>query len=142
DALEMNARMAVDGELKDAFVDHRKETIQHIHRVEAIFKELGMAPVLNPSQAIKGLLDDGRWSMVKMKGDIGLDMALIDVAQKAENYEISCYQTILALAKYLGLDGIVSTCETILEEEKDAKRRSRKILSRMLGQVGGERRTR
>jgi ferritin-like metal-binding protein YciE len=98
-----------------------------------VFKEMGGVPELFPSQAITGLLDDSKWMMVRLKGDPALDLALIDGAQKAENYEISCYQSALALASYLNMEKVISTCEIILEEEKDAKRKLRHIRARLLG---------
>lgn len=134
-ALEMNARAATDEELITAFRTHRTETIQHVHRVEAIFKELGTTPKLFPSQGIIGVLDDGKWMMWKLKGDRTLDPALAINAQKIENFEISCYQAALSLARALSMERVIDGCETILEEEKSSKRKLRKILSRLIGDV-------
>lgn len=132
-ALEMNARAATDEELISAFRSHRTETIQHVHRVEAIFKELGTDPKLFPSQGLIGTLDDAKWMMWKMKGDRTLDPALAMNAQKVENFEISCYQAALALARSLSMERVMDSCETILEEEKNSKRKLRQILSRLIG---------
>lgn len=133
-SLEMNARVASDEELIEVFRSHRGETVQHVHRVEAMFKELGLVPGLFPSQAIMGQLDDGKWMMSKFKGDPLLDVSLIISAQKVENFEISCYQAILTVARNLQVERIISSCEVILEEEKDAKRKLRGILSRLIGE--------
>jgi hypothetical protein len=70
---------------------------------------------------MKGLLEEGDEHAGEDYDDDGLrDAAIIGSAQRVEHYEIAAYGTILAHARLLGLDEVVTLLEPTLEEEKAA----------------------
>lgn len=116
-ALQKMADAAKAPELKKAFLDHRQETIGHVHRIETAFAEIRQTPKAFPCRALDGLLDDGKWMMYQLKNDPALDAALITAAQKVEMFEVASYRSAVRLAQQLGHEKLAELCQGILDEE-------------------------
>ena len=68
-----------------------------------------------------GIIDEGNEHLQEEFDDESLkDAAVIGGAQKAEHYEMAAYGTVLAYARLLGLNQIISLLEPNLEDEKAA----------------------
>jgi len=119
-ALDSMAQRAHDPGLKELFANHRKETLEHTHRLEAAFAELQEVPKAFPCRGMDGLLEDGRTLMHLLKDDPSLDQALIAAAQKVEALEATSYRSIIRLCVQLGQERIAQLCDANLEDELGA----------------------
>jgi ferritin-like metal-binding protein YciE len=118
DALPKMADAASAPDLKRAFSEHRRETQEHVRRLERIFDQLGERPKGHTCEGMKGLIREGE-EMMAMKGDPAvLDAGLIAAAQRVEHYEIAGYGTVRTYAELLGHDEHMTLLERTLDEEE------------------------
>jgi ferritin-like metal-binding protein YciE len=126
-ALPKMADAANSTQLKQAFRQHLTETQGHVSRLETIFRQLGIEPKRETSQAMKGLISEGE-EIVDAKGDPAIkDAALIAAAQRVEHYEISGYGTARSFALRLGRTEAANLLQQTLEEEKAADQKLNQI---------------
>jgi ferritin-like metal-binding protein YciE len=98
---------------------HLKETLRHIERLDQIFEKLGRNPRGKRCAGMEGILQESHEAMAeKMEMPELMDAALIGACQKVEHYEISAYETVIALAEWLGESAALRLLHKTLEEEK------------------------
>jgi ferritin-like metal-binding protein YciE len=120
DALPKMAEAANSSQLRQAFLDHLRETQGHVSRLEQVFRAVNVEPERETCDAMKGLIAEGD-TMIKAKGDPTIkDAALIAAAQRVEHYEISGYGTARSFAQRLGLTQAADLLQQTLNEEKAA----------------------
>lgn len=118
-ALPKMAKKASAPELRQAFEQHREETLGQVERLEQIFELLGKRARGEPCEAIEGLVEEGKEIMEEVQDPEVLDAGLIAAAQAVEHYEIARYGTLAAWAKQLGQKEIADLlAETLAEEKK------------------------
>ena len=109
--------------LKQGFSTHLQETRTQIGRLEQVFKTLDEPVKGVDCEAIDGIIKEAKTII----GDVGdanvLDAALIGSAQAVEHYEISRYGMLIALARQLGHEQVISHLQATLDEEKAADRK-------------------
>lgn len=110
---------ATSKDLKKAIASHLLETEQHIKRLEAAFKSIGVKAAAEKCDAMAGLLDEGKGIMEETEIGAVRDAGIIAAAQKVEHYEIATYGTLAAFAKVLGhKEALKMLLETLKEEKK------------------------
>lgn len=113
---------ANDPDLKAGLESHRRETENHVTRLEKVFAMHGAEARTVDCPAIDGILKEAN----EVTGDVAdktvLDAAIIASAQAVEHYEITRYGTLIAWAEELGRSDCASVLEETLEEEKAADR--------------------
>jgi ferritin-like metal-binding protein YciE len=115
------SKAAMNEDLKVAFQEHLGETEEHVERVEKALKVLGAPVRAKTCPGMRGIIDEGSEHLQQDYADDAVkDAIIIGSAQKAEHYEIAAYGTVLAHAKQLGQDQIISLLKPVLEEEKAA----------------------
>jgi ferritin-like metal-binding protein YciE len=120
-ALPKMMKKATHEELRSAIESHLAETEEHVNRLEQAFEALGENAKAKPCAGMRGLIEEGEEHVGEDYDDDGLrDAVIIGSAQRVEHYEIAAYGTLLAHAKLLGLDEVISILEPTLEEEKAA----------------------
>lgn len=119
DVLENMVERSSTRELKSAFHTHRKETDDHLARLEKIFYLAGMGAQPIFCVGMQGLFDEG-WQAIDEteEGSAHRDAALIVAAQKVEHYEIAAYGSLSTLAKTLGFQEAADLLQQTLAEEK------------------------
>jgi len=123
EALPKMAEAATASDLKKGFLDHLRQTQEHVRRLERIFKDLGEDADKQTCEGMKGLIKEGS-EMIKMKGeDAARDAGLIAAAQRVEHYEIAAYGTVRTYAELLGNDQHVSLLDKTLTEEEETDER-------------------
>ena len=109
---------ATNGQLREGFETHLRETEGQIARLEQVFEMHGEKPRAVTCPAIDGIIKEAN----EIAGDIAdkkvLDAALIASAQAVEHYEITRYGTLIAWAKQLGRPDCASVLQQNLDEEK------------------------
>jgi len=109
---------ATSPELKQGFETHVRQTENHAHRLEQVFRMHGTEPQEATCPAIDGIIKAGN----SMAGDIAdrhvLDAALASAAQMVEHYEIAQYGTLIAWAREMGREDCAKVLAETLGEEK------------------------
>jgi ferritin-like metal-binding protein YciE len=120
EALPKMAESAAKPALRQAFINHLRETREHVARLERIFKTLGGKPTGQTCQGMKGLIQEGE-EMIQARSDAEVkDAGLIASAQRIEHYEIAGYGTVRTYAELLGDQEAAKLLERTLQEEEEA----------------------
>jgi ferritin-like metal-binding protein YciE len=109
---------ATDPQLKQGFQTHLRETETHVKRLEQVFQKLDVKAKGVDCPAIDGILKESREVAGEVDDKKVLDAALIAAAQAVEHYEMTRYGTLIAWAKQLGRQDVISLLQQTLEEEK------------------------
>ena len=107
-------------ELKTALESHRKETEQHVQRLEDVFAELDMKPAAVKCEAIEGILKEGDEVLSQFGSGPAGDAGIIFAAQAVEHYEINRYGTMHEWATELKLNSVAKLLKKTLDEEHKA----------------------
>jgi ferritin-like metal-binding protein YciE len=119
-ALPELADAAFSIELKRAFKVHLVETIQQRQRLEGIFRLLDEDLTTESSEAMAGLIAEGK-EVIRLDGDPDVkDAALIAAAQRVEHYEIAGYGCARTFARQLRHRGVAALLQETLDEESNA----------------------
>jgi ferritin-like metal-binding protein YciE len=119
EALPKMAKAASSPQLKKAFETHRRQTEQHIARLEEVFQTLDARPGGKHCKGMEGLVEEGE-EMIKEKADADVkDAALISAAQRVEHYEIAGYGTVRTYAQTLGENNHAQILQKTLDEEAE-----------------------
>ena len=114
---------ATNRELTTGLRDHLRETENQVARLEQVFEKLGHKPKGVDCPAIDGLIKEADEVAGEVDDKKVLDAAIIGSAQAVEHYEMSRYGTLIAWAKELGHDNVVSLLNANLKEEKAADKK-------------------
>ena len=126
-ALPKMGKAATDSALKQAFADHLVETREHVARLAAALKILGLPAKGKPCHAMQGLIEEGGEAIEITGPDAVRDAALIGAAQRVEHYEIAGYGTARAFAQALGETEVAQLLDETIQEEGQAN----KLLTRV-----------
>lgn len=110
-------------ELGASLRNHLRETENQVKRLEQVFEKLGKDPKGVDCPAMDGLIKEADEVAGEVEDKKVLDAAIIGSAQAVEHYEISRYGTLIAWARELGHDNVVSLLNANLKEEKAADRK-------------------
>ena len=118
-ALPKMAEAATETKLAEGFRQHLEETKGHIERLDQVIRALDDVEMENVTcVAMEGLIKEGEEIIQEVEEGPVRDAGLIVAAQKVEHYEISSYGSLMALAKNLGYDNVVSILKNTTDEEK------------------------
>lgn len=121
DKLPKMSEKATSKKLAKAIKDHKKETDNHIKRLEKIFKSLDEKAKGITCEAMKGLLKEAEDILDDTESDSMVrDAGILIASQKVEHYEIASYGALANLAKTIGISEAASLLEDTLKEEKKA----------------------
>jgi ferritin-like metal-binding protein YciE len=113
------AKAAQYPKLKAAFEKHMGKTEGQVDRPEQVFASIDESPKGKTSDAIMGILDEGKEIMDEYKGTAALDAGLLAAAPAVEHYEISRYGTLKTWASEFGYKDAVKLLGVALKEEKN-----------------------
>ena len=119
-ALPKMADKATAPQLKQGFLDHLKETKNHVTRLEQVFKMHGAQVKAVDCPAIDGLIKEANETAGEIADKAVLDTALISAAQAAEYYEITRYGSLVEWAKQLGRSDCAKVLQQNLNEDQAA----------------------
>ncbi|MDB5287969.1 MAG: hypothetical protein JWR05_2918 [Mucilaginibacter sp.] len=112
---------ATTSALKDAFGNHRQQTMIHVDRLERVFGILNEEVDASKCPAMAGIIDEGEDIIDDTEeGTAQRDAGLIFAGQKAEHYEIATYGGLVTLAKTMGYNDAAEVLSQTLAEEKEA----------------------
>lgn len=118
------AKAVSNSELKEGVTAHIEQTKEQIARLKKVAEMLDLSSLTGKTcQAAKGLVAEAE-ELLSEDGDPAVkDAGIIASLQRVEHYEIAGYGTVVAYAKRLGHQEVMTLLEQTLEEEKatDAK---------------------
>jgi ferritin-like metal-binding protein YciE len=118
EALPGMIEKATDPSLKQGFQTHLRETENHVKRLEQVFQLTGQKAQGVDCPAIDGLIEEADEVAGEVDKKPVLDAALIAAAQAVEHYEMARYGTLIAWARQLGHNDVVTLLLQTLDEEK------------------------
>jgi ferritin-like metal-binding protein YciE len=114
---------ATNRELSAGLRAHLRETENQVSRLQQVFERIGQSPKGVDCPAIDGLIKEADEVAGEVDDTKVLDAAIIGSAQAVEHYEMSRYGTLIAWARELGHDNVVSLLNANLKEEKAADKK-------------------
>jgi ferritin-like metal-binding protein YciE len=114
---------ATNRELAAGLREHLRETEGQVTRLEQVFERIGRMPKGVDCPAIDGLIKEADEVAGEVDDKKVLDAAIIGSAQAVEHYEISRYGTLIAWARELGHNNVVSLLMANLRQEKAADKK-------------------
>ena len=107
-----------DEKLRQAFEQHREETLGQVERLEQVFEQMGKRARGEPCEAMQSLIGEGQEVIQEAEDPKVLEAGLVAAAQAIEHYEIARYGTLVSWANQLGMKDAVPLLQQTLEEEK------------------------
>ena len=131
-ALERMSAKATNPELKQAFDQHRRETVGHVERLERVFRSIGVRPRRGAYDAVAGVVAETE-RLLKRKVDPDVrDAWLIASAQRVEHIEIANYGTARTFAETLAYTYPAQLLQQTLEEERSADEKLTNLAERFV----------
>lgn len=119
-ALGRMSAKATNPELKQAFEQHRQETVGQVERLERVFRSIGARPRRGAYDAVAAVVAETE-RLLKRKVDPDVrDAWLIASAQRVEHVEIANYGTARTFAETLAYTHAAQLLQETLEEERGA----------------------
>jgi ferritin-like metal-binding protein YciE len=125
-ALPKMAKGSTSEDLKELFTSHLEQTKGHVERLKQIFGQLDEKPTGETCKAMEGLVAEGKEQLENDDKGALKDVAIMGAALRVEHYEIAGYTAVIAIARQLGEEEIVSLLTETLNEEEEA---SKKVLA-------------
>jgi ferritin-like metal-binding protein YciE len=118
--LEQNADDSSREDLKKAFSQHREQTEEHVQRLEQCFELLGEEPEEEECHGIRGLAAEKEAFKEEDPTEDLIDLFNVGAGVKAENYEISEYESLVQMAREMKHSKVAQLLSQNLKDEKAA----------------------
>ena len=105
-------------ELQKAFSAHQEQTQGQAERIQQIFEELEEEPEETECKGIKGLIEERQSFKEEDPAEDILAAFDIGAAIKVESYEINAYNSLVDIARDLGLNKAIKLLNQNLKEEQ------------------------
>jgi ferritin-like metal-binding protein YciE len=129
---------ATSRELSAGLRSHLKETEGQVKRLEQVFEKLGKEPKGVDCPAIDGLIKEADEVAGEVDDSKVLDAAILGSAQAVEHYEMARYGTLIAWAKEIGHDNVVSLLNANLKEERAADKKLSTLAEGKVNRASGK----
>lgn len=120
EALPKMAHGSGSEKLRQALEQHLGQTLEHKHRLERCFRELGKRAGGETVNAMKGLIKDGERAIGDIPQSPLRDAAIIGAAKRVEQFEMTAYAGTITFARLLGYERIAELQDQTLLEEREA----------------------
>jgi ferritin-like metal-binding protein YciE len=119
-ACKKSAKAATLPALKEAFLNHAKETEGQIERLQQVFELIGKTPRSKTCDAMQGIMSEMEEDLADFEGSPAADAVIIGCGQAIEHYEMARYGLLMTWAQQLGLKEAADLLDATLQEEKNA----------------------
>jgi ferritin-like metal-binding protein YciE len=126
-AIPKMAKGSSDPALKEAFLNHLKETEDQVSRLEKAAALLEMKPTGKKCMGMEGVIKEGAEALEEDGVGSVLDLGIVGAGSRVEHYEMAGYITAISLATRIGVPEVASLLKESLAEEENAERTLRKI---------------
>lgn len=126
-ALPKMSKKASHDALRQGFEAHRRQTEEHIERLDKIFASMSKSPGGEKCKGMEGLIEEGEKATQEFSDSDVLDAALIAAAQRVEHYEMAGYGCARTYANQLGLADHAALLQLTLDEEGQTDKKLTKL---------------
>ena len=119
DAIPQLAQMVHDAKLRDTLQTHRRQSLQHILRLEELIASRGRRPRNGECVSMRALIEEAHDTVAMIEDPDTIDAFVIGAQQAIEHHEIAAYGTARSWARQLGLDADADVLQKTLDEERD-----------------------
>lgn len=106
-----------DSKLRESFQSHKQQTEGQIQRLEKVIRAIGAQPKQVPVPAFEGLVSEKKQAMQQAPRE-GVDIINLGAGTKVEHLEIAAYESLLDIAKQLGMEKEAAPLKENLQEEQ------------------------
>lgn len=135
DALPRLRTATTDPELQKALEIHRRESQQHVSRLERIFQDLGISPVVERNRTMQALIAGNQALLEKNLESSTKDTGLIAATQHIAHYEMAGYASVYTWATVLGRIEDAELLKQTLDEERTTDRNLTRLAKHILSVV-------
>jgi ferritin-like metal-binding protein YciE len=127
DAIPQLAQMVQDDNLRGALQHHRRQTQQHVERLQRLIDTGGGDVQQRECVSMRALIEEAQSTLATIQDPDTIDAYVIGAQQAIEHHEIAAYGTARTWAEQLGLDDEADLLQKTLDEEGEAD----KLLTRI-----------
>lgn len=127
EALPKMAEKSQHEDLRSAFEEHRRQTEEHVRRLDQIFDDIGERPGGVKCRGVRGIIEEGEKGMKEAEAGDVRDAAMIAAAQRVEHYEMAAYGSARTFARRLGQTRAADLLQRTLEEEGETDHKLTRI---------------
>ena len=120
DAMPQLARMVHDEKLRDALQQHRRETQEHVQRLQQLIDGDSRGSHNQECVSMRALIQEAQSTLQTIQDPDTIDAFVIGAQQAIEHHEIAAYGTARSWAQELGRDDDARTLQQTLDEEGEA----------------------
>lgn len=123
------AKAVTNRDFRTLIENHVAQTEGHVERLELVFELIGKPARGKTSDAILGILEEGKSIMEDFKGSAALDLGIASALQAVEHYGIARYGTLSTWSGQLGYAEVKALFDANLAEELDMDQALTHVLS-------------
>ena len=120
DATPHLAQMVRDTKLRDTLQTHRRQSQEHVRRLEQLIGSRGRPARSGECVSMRALIEEALDTLATIEDPDTIDAFVIGAQQAIEHHEIAAYGTARSWARQLGFDDDAKLLKSTLDEESDA----------------------
>jgi ferritin-like metal-binding protein YciE len=120
DAIPQLAQMVRDTKLRDMLQTHRRQSQEHVRRLEQLIAARGRRAPKEECVSMRALIEEAQDTVAMIEDPDTIDAFVIGAQQAIEHHEIAAYGTARSWARQLGLEDDANVLQNTLDEERGA----------------------
>lgn len=136
DWLERQHPWKTGDQLSSFLQEFEYQSKQDLERVQDLLSAFGHPPGSYKGQGIKPLLDEGRSVVERYEGDKVKAAATVITLQKIDCWDLTCYQTVILLARASGHSDLANRCQWISDGKTHLHAKLAYVLERAVTDLG------
>ena len=118
--LPVLARESTQSQVKEAFLQHERQTQQHVRNLEQCFHILGRQAVATDNHTVDGLKQDHDTFLQQQPPEQVLTMFDLNTGYQSEYLEVANYNGLIEAANTLGFNQCIPLLEQNRQQDKEA----------------------
>jgi ferritin-like metal-binding protein YciE len=134
DAMPQLAQSVNNEKLRDAMQMHRRQTEEHIQRLQQLIGSRGRPAQNRECVSMRALIEEAQTMLPTIQDADTIDAFVIGAQQAIEHHEIAAYGTARSWAQQLGFDDDADVLQRTLDEEGEADKLLTKIAEKSVNE--------
>jgi ferritin-like metal-binding protein YciE len=140
-AMPQLAQRVQNDELRRALENHRRESEQHVQRLQQLAQRRAQGPENTPANgciSMRALIEEAQTILPTIEDPDTIDAFIIGAQQAIEHHEIASYGTARSWAQELGYDEDADLLQQTLDEEGNADQMLTQIAERRVNREASQ----
>ena len=140
-AMPQLARRVQSPELRNALETHRRQTQEHVQRLQQLARRRAQGPENTPSNgcvSMRALIEEAQTILPTIQDADTADAFIIGAQQAVEHHEIASYGTARTWARQLGYDDDADLLQRTLDEEGEADKLLTQVAERSVNREASQ----